>query len=126
MAVVADQLLGAFPGGAGGGDVALAVLGFPGEAFAHDVQRHQFGEFRQHASLAGLPRRDLTNCTTPTGIAMADVPEHHAERGRRLALALAGVDDQQALLAGLGRHDLVARRLVLARLLRVPFVLGFV
>src|SRR3984957_4938530 len=46
---------------------------------------------------------------------MADVAEHHAERGRGLALAGPGVDDQQALLAGLGGHDLVARGLVLAR-----------
>ena len=55
---------------------------------------------------------------------MADVAKHHAERGRGLALAGAGVDDQQALLAGLGRHDLVARCLVLARLFPMTGVFG--
>ena len=52
--------------------------------------------------------------------------KHHAERGGGLALAGAGVDDQQALLADLGRHDLVARRLVLARLFVVAGVFRFV
>src|SRR5215216_2119433 len=57
---------------------------------------------------------------------MADMSKHHTERGRSLALAGPGVDDQEAFLANLGRHDLVARRLVLARLLPVPFILGLV
>jgi len=34
--------------------------------------------------------------------AMSDAAEHHAEGSRRLALALAGMDDQQAFLDGLG------------------------
>ena len=51
--------------------------------------------------------------------AMGDVPEDHAEGRRRLALALAGMDDDEALLLGLGGDDLVARGLLLAHLLRV-------
>ena len=81
VAVVADQFLGALPALGGGGDVALAVLGFPGEAFAHDVQGHQFREFRQHLRLAGVPRRRFGELHDRDGIAMADVPKHHAERG---------------------------------------------
>ena len=52
--------------------------------------------------------------------------EDHAEGGRDLALALAGVDDQQALLDRLGRHDLVARRLDLAHFLGVTGVVSSV
>src|SRR6185312_13476127 len=57
------------------------------------------------------------------GHAVTDVTEHHAERGGGLALAGAGIDDQKTLLADLGRHDLVARRLVLARLFGMACVL---
>ena len=63
------------------------------------------------------PTTALDELHDADGHAMADVAEHHAERGGDLALAVAGVDDQQALFDGLGRHDLVARRLVLAHLL---------
>jgi hypothetical protein len=37
------------------GDVALAVLRFPGEAFAHGVDGHEVGEALQHRALAGFP-----------------------------------------------------------------------
>src|SRR5579872_2502155 len=57
---------------------------------------------------------------------MANMAKYHAERRRGFALAAAGVDDQEALLAGLGRHDLVARRLVLAHLLGVARICGVV
>ncbi|MGY4374419.1 hypothetical protein ACVWZ3_002058 [Bradyrhizobium sp. i1.3.6] len=39
---------------------------------------------------------------------MGDTADDHAESGGGLALAGAGVDDDEALLAALGRHDLVA------------------
>lgn len=54
---------------------------------------------------------------------MRDAAEDHAEGGGGLALALAGVDDDQALLAGLGGHDLVAGGLLLGHLRLVAGVL---
>ena len=66
---------------AGGGDIALAILGFPGEAFAHDVQRHQFRKFRQQLRLAGVPCRRFGELHDRHRITMADMAKHHAERG---------------------------------------------
>ncbi len=103
----------------------VAILGFPGETFAHDVQRRELGKFRQQFRFAGLPGRRLDELHDGDRPAVADVAEDHAERRRRLALAGAGVDDDQALVAALRRHHLVARRLVLAHLLVVAGV-GFV
>ena len=37
------------------GDVAVAVLGFPGKAFAHGFDRYKFGKFFQHHALACAP-----------------------------------------------------------------------
>ena len=37
---ILKQLAGLVPGGFGGGDIALPVLGVPGIALAHDVERH--------------------------------------------------------------------------------------
>ena len=42
------------------------------------------------------------NCTTPHFAAMAEHAQHEAEGRRRFALAGAGMDDEQALLDGLG------------------------
>ena len=58
---------------------------------------------------------------------MRYVPENHAKSRGGLALALAGVDDDQALLVGLRGHDLVARGLLLGHLAGVAFqVVGLV
>ena len=116
-----DDRLGALPGGAGRGEVALAILGLPGEALAHRVDRHEVAEFLQRDALAGLPLA-LDELDDGDRHAVAEGAEDHAEGGRRLALALAGVDDQQALLDRLGGDDLVARRLLLAHLLGVAGV----
>src|SRR3546814_9398091 len=53
--------------------------------------------------------------------AMAEGADHHAERGGRLALALAGVDDQQAFFLRLGRHDPVMGGLFLLHLFGMLF-----
>src|SRR3546814_8107204 len=53
--------------------------------------------------------------------AMADGADHHAERGGRLALALAGVDDQKAFFLRLGRHDPVMGGLCLLHLFGMLF-----
>ena len=56
-----------------------------------------------------VSQRPLTNCTTPTLQAVAEAAHDHAEGGGRFALALAGVDDEQALLDRLGRAMILAR-----------------
>src|SRR3546814_8330047 len=53
--------------------------------------------------------------------AMAEGADHHAERGGRLALGLAGVDDQQAFFLRLGRHDPVMGGLFLLHLFGMLF-----
>ena len=72
-----------------------------------------------------VPQAPLTNCTTPTRMPWPMRAEHHAESRGRLALALAGMDDQQAFFDGLAGHDLVARRLLLAHLLVVTVIVVF-
>jgi hypothetical protein len=52
---------------------------------------------------------------------VSDAAEDHAKGGGRLALALAGVDDDQTALVGLGGHDLVAGGLLLGHLDGVAF-----
>src|SRR3546814_14225794 len=50
-----DHLLGGLPGRRGGGDVARAVLGIPGEALAHRLDGHLIAEALQRGAPAGLP-----------------------------------------------------------------------
>src|SRR4051812_44804967 len=118
---VADQGDGLIPGGAGGGDIALAALSFPGEAFAHGVDRDLIGEALKHYPLPGFPL-PLDELDDPDLEAMPYRPHHHAERRCGLALALAGMDDQKPLLQGLGRDHPVARRLLLRHLFGVTGV----
>jgi hypothetical protein len=66
-------------------------------------------------ALAGVPAA-LDELDHAGAEAMADRAQHHAEGGGRLALALAGVDDQQALLDGLAGQHPVAHRLLLRHL----------
>ena len=54
---------------------------------------------------------------------MGDAAEDHPEGGRGFALTLAGVNDDQALFIGLGRHDFIAGGLFLGHLHRVAFVI---
>ena len=108
----------ALPGALGGGDVAGAVLRLPGEALAHRVPFDQVAEAGEGVALAGGPGAldELHHADRPAA------PEHaqrEAERRRGLALAGAGVDHQQALLDGLGRHLGVLHGLALGHLLAV-------
>src|SRR3954447_20223752 len=52
---VGDHIPGRFPGGAGGGDVAGAVLRVPGEPLPHRAAGDEIGKPRQHGALAGVP-----------------------------------------------------------------------
>src|SRR5438270_4798911 len=111
--LVEDQLLGLLPDGTRSGDVAGAVLRLPGKAFAHGVELAEVTEMAgEHAALAGVPGA-LDELHDRAGEAMGDVADDHAEGRGRLALAGAGVDDDEALLGALGRHDLVAGDLLL-------------
>src|ERR1700760_152659 len=55
---------------------------------------------------------------------MRDTAQDQAEGGGRFALARAGMDDDQALLAALLRHHAVARGLLLSHFGGVPDVFG--
>src|SRR3546814_20358338 len=70
----------------------------------------------QHHALAGLPLA-LDELHDADAEAVADGSRHQTEGGGRLALALAGMDHEQALLDGLGRQHAVAHFLALLRLL---------
>ena len=115
---VGDQFFCPVPGLAGGGKVALAVLGFPGEAIAHGVDRDLIGEMFEDVALAGVPFAfdELDDADLE---AVGDAAEYHAEGGSGFALALAGVDDEQALFIGVRLDQLVAGRLFLFHLFGV-------
>ena len=96
-----------------GGDVAGAVLRLPGKAFAHGMELAQLAEMAgEQPPLAGIPRA-LDELHHGAGEAMGDTAHDHAEGGGGFALARAGMDDDQALLAALLRHHAVARGLLL-------------
>src|SRR6185312_8305805 len=90
----------------------------PGEALAHRLDRYKLRKFQQNVAFAGRPGalHELHHADLE---AMTDGAKDHAEGGRRLALALAGMDDQEAALLGLGGEDATARRLLLAHLVGV-------
>ena len=118
---VGDHRLRRFPGGARGGDVAGAVLGVPGKALAHRPAGHEIAKAFERRPLAGAPRA-LDELDDADPHAVAEAAQHHAEGGGRLALAGAGMDDQQPALLGLGRQHAVARRLAPRHLFVVPAV----
>src|SRR3954470_2896133 len=85
--LVEDQLLGLLPAGAGGRDVAGAVLRLPGKAFAHGVELAEVAEMaREHAALAGIPGA-LDELHDRAGEAVGATADDHAEGGGGLALA---------------------------------------
>ena len=102
--------LGLAERGAGGGDVLGAVLGLPGEAVAHHLDRDQLGEALEEQPLArhaaALDELDHAQLE-----AMAEAAHGQPPGRRALALAGAGMDDQEALLAGLGGVQPVLGRL---------------
>ena len=105
------------PGARGGGDVAGAVLRLPGEALAHRVPYRSGSPKRSTPSRSPVSQAPLTNCTTPTRQPSPERAQNQAEGGGRLALARAGMDDQQPLLDDRLGGDLgVLRRLALRHL----------
>ena len=118
---IGDHLLGGLPRVPGRFYVARPVLGLPGEAFAHGADHHLIGEGGKGMAFAGLPLA-LDELHDADLHAVADRPHGEAEGGGRLSLARPGVDDEEALLDGLGGEDPVAHLLALARLLVGPAV----
>ncbi len=118
---IGQHALRLVPGGARRSDVALAILGLPGETLAHHLDVHQLGKARQEKPLAGLaPAFHELHDAQPQAVAQA--PHRQAPGGRALALAGAGVDDQQALLLGLRGVDPILDGLDPGHLLAVRLV----
>ena len=112
------------PGGLGRGDVARAILRLPGEALAHGAPLDLVAEALDRRALAGRPRA-LDELHHADAKAAAERAKGQTEGRRRLALAGAGMDDQQPLLRDRLRGDLgVLRRLALGHL-RLVAVVGF-
>src|SRR5262249_23937215 len=78
-------------------DVAVAVLRLPGEAFAQRVPFDFGAQPLDRGALAGLPGA-LAELHYATAKAAAQRAQQQAPGRCRLALALAGMDDQEALL----------------------------
>src|SRR5690606_25684000 len=91
------------PGAGRSRHVAGEILRLPGEPLTHRVPRHAIAEDGEGVALAGLPAA-LDELHDADAASVAEHPERQAEGGRRLALARAGVDDQQALLDRLLRN----------------------
>ena len=112
VAVVLQHALGLFPGGVGGGDVAFAVLGVPGVAFAHDVVVH-VGQVAEEGFFAGAERA-LDELHHADLHAVAKGAGEHAKTGAAFAFAGAGEHQQNALLfVGAGNalvHDFLLGR----------------
>ena len=113
---ITDQLLCLGPSGLGHFGVAGLVLGFPGKPLAHRVKRALCAELAQNQVSFTRRHAAFDELHHSAGQPVGDAAKDHPECGRRLALALAGMDDDQPLLVGLGRHDLVACGLFLGHL----------
>jgi hypothetical protein len=83
------------------------------------VERADIAEFRQDQITLARGHATLDELHDRAFHIMRDASEDHPEGGRGFALALAGMDDDQTLLVGLGGHDLVAGGLLLGHLHRV-------
>src|SRR6185503_948626 len=101
------------------GDVARAILGLPGEAFTQGVPLHLIAEALDGSALARLPGT-LAELHDAAAEAASQRAQQQTEGGRRLAFALAGVDDQQALFDGLAGHFRVLNGLAIGHLGLVP------
>jgi hypothetical protein len=81
-----------------GASSRLPVLRLPGEALAEDVPAELGGQPGRQGRLAGGDR-PLDELHDAHRHAVPECPEDGPERGRRLALARPGVDDEQPFLA---------------------------
>ena len=97
---VGHQLLGLGPGALGGGDVARAILRLPGEPLAQRVPYDLIAEAIHGDALAGVPGA-LAELHDADAEAASERAQQQTECRGRLALPLAGVNDEQALLDGL-------------------------
>ena len=96
---ITQQLARHCPCGFGGGDVALTVLGFPGEALAHHVETHLLGEAAEEQLFAGAVAA-LDELHHAALHAVAHGAGEHAERRAAFAFAVTGEHQHQAALVG--------------------------
>src|SRR3546814_16196671 len=100
------------------------LLGLPGKALSHHLERQQLGMVLEEVLLAGFPcpfdELDDADLHAPS-----EGADRHATSDGRLALAIAGVDDKKAALLGLACLALVPRALkpVLPLLVQVVYFL---
>ena len=85
------------PGAFGCGDIAGAILRFPGKAFAHRVPDDLIAELCQRVTLGGMPCA-FDELHHADALAAAQHAQRKTERGRRFSLAGAGMHDQKTLL----------------------------
>src|SRR5260370_18300567 len=117
------------PGALGRGDVALEILGFPGEALTHGVPRHLLAEFRKRITFRRVPGT-LDELHDANAVAAPQHAQRQAERRRGFAFAGAGVYDEKSLFDGLFRDFGVLNGLALRHLgamaltLRIVDILG--
>src|SRR4029077_10251425 len=94
---IRHQFAGFGPGPFRCGDIALEVLGIPGESFAHRVPHDLIAEFLKRVPFRRMPRAldELDYADAPPA---PEHPQRKPERGGRFALSSAGVDDEQTFL----------------------------
>ncbi len=119
--VVSQIALCNLPRGLCGQRVPVVVLRFPGEAFAADVPLHLLGKLAEEAFFAGV-RATLYELDHRYFMAVAEGAGDNAESRRTLALAVAGVDQQDAALFLSGGDLLVDDRFLA---LHAGIVAGF-
>src|SRR5450830_1909761 len=92
---IAQEAPGLLPRQLGLGDVAFAVLGVPGVAFAHGVKLHLRGKTAQEFFFSRL-HRPFDELHHAHRHAVAHGADHHTQAARALALAVARVDNDDA------------------------------
>src|SRR5262245_43701023 len=113
------------PGALGRRNVALEVLRLPGEAFPHRVPGHLLAESGQRVALRRVPGA-LDELHHADPMPAAEHAQGEAERGGGLALAGAGVDDEQPFLDRLSRNLGVLHGLALRHLGTMALGFGFI
>src|SRR5262245_52923841 len=113
------------PGALGRRNVALKVLCIPGEALPHRVPGHLLAEFGQRVALRRVPGT-LDELHDADPMPAAQHAQGEAERGGGLALARAGVDDEQPFLDRLSRDLCILHGLAFGHLGAMALGFGFI
>src|SRR5262249_5098461 len=113
------------PGPLRGGDVALEILRFPGEAFAHGVPGDLISKAGEGVALCRAPSSfdELHHADAMTATEHAQC---QAESGGRFALARTRVDDEEAFLDRFAGNLGILHRFALRHFVAMAFELVFV